>query len=276
MYHNMFFFTDGKSSASEFLPKVVSAYKILTDDGYYHICDEEEKSHYAIDTLCFIRCVSGSGVIYLKNKSIEIKANDYITLRFSDIVKYKSTARIFAYRWINFTLKDKCDITINKIQSVRVSEAEEKIFDTLMLIGTNIDNLSYVNSLFSDYYFSITLADETTKISQNKIYSNKQTRDICAFVEQKIFNKLSVSELSAFFGISPRRLHQIFIKEVGVSPKQYIMKKKMEEGYRLLVQTSMPINKIAEALCFSSQYHFTNEFKKLFHQTPTEVRNMEK
>jgi len=50
----------------------------------------------------------------------------------------------------------------------------------------------------------------------------------------------------------------------------------MEEGYRLLVQTSMPINKISELLCFSSPYHFTNEFKKIFNQTPTQVRNIEK
>ena len=49
----------------------------------------------------------------------------------------------------------------------------------------------------------------------------------------------------------------------------------MEEGYKLLVQTSAPINKIADMLCFSSPYHFSNEFKKIFNQTPTEVRNME-
>ena len=49
----------------------------------------------------------------------------------------------------------------------------------------------------------------------------------------------------------------------------------MEEGYKLLVQTSMPINKIAYMLCFSSPYHFTNEFRRVFGQSPSEVRKME-
>ena len=100
--------------------------------------------------------------------------------------------------------------------------------------------------------------------------------NFCDINEQKLFTKITVDAVSAFFNITPRRLHQIFIKELNISPKKYITKKKMEEGYRLLVQTSMPINKISELLCFSSPYHFTNEFKKIFNQTPTQVRNIEK
>ncbi|UKI23330.1 MAG: AraC family transcriptional regulator [Anaerotruncus sp.] len=86
---------------------------------------------------------------------------------------------------------------------------------------------------------------------------------------KRFFSKITVDTVSAFFNISPRRLHQIFTNELGISPKQYILKKKMEEGYRLLVETSMPINKISETLCFSSPYHFTNEFKKsIFRRRP--------
>lgn len=276
MYHNLFFFTDGKSDLPPFSPRVISAYKILTDENYYHICDSDEEARYDDDTFCFIRCVAGSGIIYLKDKSIKIAANDYVALRFRDIVKYKSTSGIFSYRWINFKLNEPYDLHLATVKSIKVGEFEEQLFDSFIPIGMNIDNLDFVNSLFCSYFFCVVLGNETEKMRCDNIHSTKQTGDICAYIEQKIFNKITVSELSAFFNISQRRLHQIFIKEVGISPKKYIIKKKMEEGYRLLVQTSMPINKISQVLCFSSQYHFTNEFKKIFHQTPTEVRNMEK
>ncbi|WP_353885121.1 AraC family transcriptional regulator [uncultured Eubacterium sp.] len=92
---------------------------------------------------------------------------------------------------------------------------------------------------------------------------------------KNFFTKLTVDDFAAFFDISPRRMHQIFQKELGISPQQYITKKKMEEGYRLLVQTAMPINKISEFLCFSSPYHFSNEFEILFHQTPAQVLKTE-
>ena len=98
---------------------------------------------------------------------------------------------------------------------------------------------------------------------------------MCSFIQQKIYSKISIDEIAAFFQISPRRLHQIFTKELCISPKQYILKKKMEEGYKMLVQTSTPVNKIATILAFSSPYHFTNEFKKTFGISPREVRKIE-
>lgn len=279
MYHNVFFVADKFSEKAEFHPKVVSVYKILTDENYYHICDEEECSQYSGDTLCFVRCVTGSGKIYLTDGAITLSAGDYAVLRFADIVKYKSASNIFAYRWVNFTLQsgDESDIkSLGKIIHTAQNDEEEHIFEKLLLMGKSTINGGYINSLFAAYYYNITCRDELADTGQDKIYSSKQIYDISTYIEQKVFGKLTVSELSAFFGISQRRLHQIFTKELGISPKQYILKKKMEEGYRLLVQTSMPINKIAEALCFSSQYHFTNEFKKTFSQTPTQLRNMEK
>lgn len=276
MYHNLFFVTDSKSDLPVFSPRVISAYKILTDESYYHICDAEEKSRYDDDTFCFIRCIIGFGVIYLKDKSIKLSANDYVVLRFHDIVKYHSTSNVFAYRWVNFRLYSPYDLHLGEIKRINVTEAEERLFDSFMSIGMNIVNSRYINSLFCSYYFSVLFGVDIKKISCNKTHSTEQTEDICTYIEQKVFNKITVSEIAAFFNISQRRLHQIFVKKVGVPPKKYIIKKKMDEGYRLLVQTSIPINKIAESLCFNSQYHFTNEFKKIFHRTPTEVRNMER
>ena len=136
-------------------------------------------------------------------------------------------------------------------------------------------NTNYINSLFSSYLFSIIIENEIAEKNPDFKERKRLIDDICSFIQQKLYSRISITEISLFFKISPRRIHQIFTAELSISPKQYIIKKKMEEGYKLLVQTSAPINKIADMLCFSSPYHFSNEFKKIFNQTPTEVRNME-
>lgn len=136
-----------------------------------------------------------------------------------------------------------------------------------------MQKLDIIKRGFKVFCFKPSLFFEMSLKNSHEIL--RQIDDICSYVVQKVFSKLTVDELSAFFDISPRRLHQVFTEQLGISPKQFILKKKMEEGYRLLVQTSMPVNKIAELLCFSSAYHFSNEFRKTFGMTPTSVRNME-
>lgn len=276
MYHNTSFFLNNATERSvDFQPNVISAYKILTDESYYHICDESEKTVYGENAICLIRCTAGEGVIYLNSGKINLCANDYVLLKFSDIVKYKSLTHIWGYRWVNFTLNDLKSVTLSRVSTVPYSENEDLIFDRLLLFGINSDMQGYINLLFCDYYYNITMMNEIKSITENRLNRRRQIDDICAFIEQKVFSRITVGEVSAFFYLSPRRLHQIFSSELNISPKQYILKKKMEEGYRLLVQTSMPVNKISELLCFSSQYHFTNEFKRFFNQTPTQVRNLE-
>lgn len=276
MYHSEAFFAENSVKLITFTPIVSSAFKILADSSYIHICEYEEKTVHPEKTTAFIRCTAGSGEIYAGGKRFVLNENEYIMLRFSDIEKYKSISNLWGYEWVNFEADDRTLCDLNKIGISQRSNEEALQFDKFIEAGKSGAERNYLNALFLNYFYMVTIEN---KKSIEKTASAKKIKfadEICSFIEQKIYEKITVTDAALFFNISPRRLHQIFAKELGISPKQYIVKKKMEEGYRLLVQTTYPINKISEVLCFSSAYHFSNEFKKLFKQTPTQVRNMEK
>lgn len=275
MYQSDSFFIDAQKNKTGFVPSIKSAYKILADDSYYHICGEDEKELHPKDTIAFIRCTSGKGKLYYSDKEIVLTENDYIFIKFSDIVKYKALSPIWGYRWVNFSAKGISDFELDKKYSTPITENEEKAFSKLLYAGQEINNDNYINTLFSSYLFCVLIENKMNEKGTPSKESKRIIDDICAYIQQKLYSKISISEISLFFKISPRRLHQIFTNNLDISPKKYILKKKMEEGYRLLVQTSAPINKIADMLCFSSPYHFTNEFKKIFAQSPSEVRKME-
>ena len=275
MYQSNSFFINEQSECKIFRPAVKSAFKILADRNYHHQCNDDEKLHYSDKTIAFIRCTQGSGEILLNEKRIKINENECVFIKFHDIKEYKSTSHIWGYNWVNFIAKHmETEFEINKIYKIPCSENESKAFNKLLTYARqHLENRSYISSLFTDYFYCVMLE------SQLNLKEEVHTRlidEICEYIHQKLYSKISIEELALFFKITPRRLHQIFTKELHISPKQYIKKKKMEEGYRLLVQTSTPINKIAYMLCFSSPYHFTNEFKKTFSQTPSEVRKIEK
>lgn len=276
MYQSETFYMSWQKEERLFQARVITAFDILADKEYYHYIEDDEREYYTADTVSFIRCFEGGGKISLNNVSITLKQNEYVFISFNDIKKYKSLTPIWGYKWVNFDAKhfDKLFET-NKIYSKNMTEEEEKLFDRFLKIGKDENvNIGFLNTLFEYYLYSLLLGDTIDSIDQQK--NVKIIDEMCSFITQKIYARVSIGEISSFFQMSPRRLHQIFAKELGISPKRYILNKKLEEGYKLLVQTSIPVSQIATMLCFSSPYHFSNEFKKTFSMSPSEVRKMDK
>lgn len=277
MYQNDSFFINSLKKEKGACFNTISVFKILADNAYHHKHDDEEKANYPYAAVAFIRCVEGKGLIKLTDKKITLEKNECIFVPFHEIEEYKSASNVWGYRWVNFEAKNADgEFELNKKYKIEFSENEDNAFGKLLSCGQlHCENRNYINSLFASYFYSVMLE---SGFEEEDALLNRNTRiidEICAYIQQKLYTKISIDDIASFFMISPRRLHQIFTQQLGISPKKYILKKKMEEGYKLTVQTSVPINKIAYMLCFSSPYHFTHEFKKTFSQSPSDVRKME-
>lgn len=275
MYQSETFYLSWQKNERPFKAQVITAFNILADKDYYHYIEEEERGYYTSDTVSFIRCCSGEGKITLQDSSITLRQNEFVFIRFNDIKNYRSLTSVWGYKWVNFNAKNFENIfEIGKIYVLNVTDEEEKLFGKFLKAGQSKDvNVSFVNTLFAYYLCMLLLGDAA--FDAQKQENVKIIDEICGFIAQKIYSKVSIGEISSFFQMSQRRLHQIFTKELNISPKRYILNKKLEEGYKLLVQTSIPIHRISEMLCFNSPYHFSNEFKKIFKMSPSEVRKME-
>ena len=57
-----------------------------------------------------------------------------------------------------------------------------------------------------------------------------------------------------------------------LSTKKYIMKVRLEEAMRRLIQTDQPLVQIADACGFSDQSAFTRQFRAATNQTPAAFR----
>ena len=80
--------------------------------------------------------------------------------------------------------------------------------------------------------------------------------------------RLSVERLAKLCGISEVYFRKIFLHRFGVSPKEYIIDKRMEYARQLLAMGDFGVTEIAENCGYSEPCHFSREFKRKFGISP--------
>ncbi len=95
---------------------------------------------------------------------------------------------------------------------------------------------------------------------------NKATSYIAANVREPLL----VSQVSHACGVSESYLYKIFTSGLGQSPKEYILRCKMEYAAMLLKERNMTITQISREVGFSNPNHFSNTFCQLMGMRPSQ------
>lgn len=96
--------------------------------------------------------------------------------------------------------------------------------------------------------------------------------DAVAYVEEHLNENVTVRQMAEAAGYHASHFTALFRQHLGISPGQFILRKKTDRAAELLTATSMPVSAIAEALGFASQFYFSNFFKKQTGMTPSQYR----
>jgi len=103
-------------------------------------------------------------------------------------------------------------------------------------------------------------------------FSRQTARRVQEYLEANFTRKLSVAELAAVSGLSPRRFIEVFAKTFGEPPHRHVLRLRLEYAERLLARGDLPIAEVAHLSGFSSQSHLTTTLVKHRGMTPMQVR----
>lgn len=92
------------------------------------------------------------------------------------------------------------------------------------------------------------------------------------YIAEHIHQEFSREDIASYVFLNPSYLSRLFKKETGISLTDYILKERMNEAKRLLVQTEMKISQVAESLGYMNLSHFITMFKKVNGTTPMNYR----
>lgn len=248
---------------------VAAAWSVTADEFYRYEMSEDSLS--LKDMFCFVRTVEGEGRLETTDGTkISLPKNSYIIIQRNKIKEYRSTHKVWKYFWVDFICHSPMKIKTDKIFTTDFNERENELFNEFLDIGREFPNeLDYINSVFRHYFYNLIMKHIEKPASSSR---SVKLSEICTYIQQKLYSRLTVTEIANFFNVSSRRIHQIFNDSLHISPKQYISDLKIEKAKQILEKTSMPIIEIAETLGYYSAYHFSSAFQQKTGCSPSAYR----
>lgn len=181
-----------------------------------------------------------------------------------------------SYLTINFKMNfNHADLLCNKIFSLK---RDSYFIVTKLIEELSNDNL-YSNGLSLCYLKQLIIqmlrlnnshfhSKPTTHMQQT--YENELLNDILLYIDNNIYEKISVSTLCEHFCISTSMLHSLFRKNMNNTAKNYINELKLSKSKELIRNSTHTLSEISEMLGFSSIHYFSKKFKSYFNISPTE------
>jgi len=89
---------------------------------------------------------------------------------------------------------------------------------------------------------------------------------------QSVSKQLSICALSRSVNLSSARLRQLFKRDTGRSPLQYLRDLRIQHAEELLRSTFLSVKEVAFLSGLEDVSHFVRDFKKRYGVTPSEFR----
>lgn len=165
-----------------------------------------------------------------------------------------------------------CGITLATRAAVEGGVQLEQAYTMSDLYIQHLENLSDISRI--DQFLTAAFCEFAQHVrSQKQRKYSKLVISCQSYVAQHLYEKCTISDLARSIRLNPIYLCQLFKKEVGLSLREYIQQRKIEEAKRLLTLTSNSLTDIWTGLHFTDQSHFTKVFKKFTGVTPKQYRN---
>lgn len=137
--------------------------------------------------------------------------------------------------------------------------------------------ISNIKSLVVMILFSAARAidDGTTNITNVPVKSGKndyRMRQIEKFIDDNIYSRICTEDIANVMFLSSRQVNRIVKTSKGMSIKEYIDAKKHDKAKCLLKNNIYSIQEISNILGFSSEYYFSQFFKKREGYSPSDFR----
>ncbi|MBQ3017115.1 MAG: AraC family transcriptional regulator [Clostridia bacterium] len=253
--------------SSDIHPLEVSKVGITNPDPDYYIKRSQSR--------CFVLeyVVSGRGHLKVNGEKYVLGANDVYLIHPGDKCEYYSDKKHpYQKYWINFRSYFFADfLKTYKLgqqrvfRNIDISEDFKRLF-ALEQIADSDDLCLYASAILYEIAFKLGI-----HVKEKNTVSSIAAR-VKSELEHSIDVPVALESLEKKFYRTKSDIIKQFKKAYGTTPHAYLLSLRVQAAKNLLANTKKTTKEIAEYLCYSSEYHFSNMFKSKVGVSPKEYR----
>jgi YesN/AraC family two-component response regulator len=175
-----------------------------------------------------------------------------------------------------------------------LKDMRRKNIETAVILVTGHDDFEYAHQALrygaQDYLLKPVTEEELQRCFQN--WLDKQGRlqqqlkenqhvdinelspvnQVIHHIESAVSKDMSLTEAASSVHLNPSYFCKLFKQETGINYRDYVTNVRINEAARLLETTSLRITEVSERLGYADLAYFSNTFKKIKGQTPSDFR----
>jgi AraC family transcriptional activator of mtrCDE len=132
------------------------------------------------------------------------------------------------------------------------------------------EDLPYQQELIKAYWYAWILRWYQEVVRPR--YMDERITALLQAVEEDDASWRDSQSWSDYCGLGKSYFHKLFKRETGVSPQQYLIRRKLNKAAMLLVESQISITEVADLLEYESIHFFTRQFTAHFGISPSAYR----
>ncbi len=231
---------------------------------------------------CIYYITGGEGEICINDRPLYPKAGDLVFIPYGATVSYKPVSTDY-YRkyWCHFQANYNATPLFKLLCVPYVTHIGTDADDIISAFNDilNIKDSSELSALDKNIAMARLLSAVLKRIGTQNIRFNSDAPEdkfvaIDAYIESHITERITVDDLAQLVHFHPNYFIKFFTKYYGVPPHKHITRKKLDYAKKLLTETDLTLEEIADKLKYNSAFHFSSSFKKNNGFSPSTYRSM--
>lgn len=224
--------------------------------------------------------VDGAGQFQINDRLFPVRAHQLVVVNPNvihtevSLESHPLECIVLGIEGVEFTISDTSEGSF----CVYTFDGNNDVLPCMRKILTEMQNRESNFQILCQAYMDIIVVQlmRNASVSAVPIHSrlpaNRQCATVKRYIDHHYKENLTLDELAEKVSISKYHMAHAFKREYGVSPINYIIDCRIQEGKRLLAETDLAPSQIASILGFSSSSYFCKTFSNIEGTSPTEYR----